>query len=174
MNSKNVQLEERFNRTINFLGNVMPPPIKILDLGTKNPLSDLMQEKGYEVYSTDGEDLDLEPESVKPYEVDLVTAFEIFEHLVAPFNVLRLLPSTKLVASVPLKLWFAKAYRNPKDKWDNHYHEFESWQFDWLLDKAGWKIEKAVKWTAPTGQIGFRPFLRKITPRYYMVYATRK
>jgi hypothetical protein len=26
--------------------------------------------------------------------------------------------------------------------WDRHYHEFEDWQFDWLLEKSNWKIEK--------------------------------
>ena len=39
---------------------------------------------------------------------------------------------------VPLNLWFASAYRNKTDLWDRHYHEFEDWQFDWLLEKAGW------------------------------------
>ncbi len=152
----------------------VPPPAKVLDLGTRNSLSLLMEDKGYEVYNTQGEDLDLQPEAVSKYKVDLVTAFEIFEHLVAPFNVLRKLPAGELVASIPLRLWFAKAYRNPKDQWDNHYHEFESWQFDWLLDKAGWKIEKRIQWAAPTGEIGIRPLLRKLTPRYYAVYAIRK
>ncbi len=174
MSSGNSLLEKRFEKTIGFLMEAAPPPLKVLDLGTRNPLSALMEEKGYEVQNTAGEDLDLEPETVGKYDVDLVTAFEIFEHLVAPFNVLRKLPADKLVASIPLRLWFAKAYRNPKDPWDNHYHEFESWQFDWLLDKAGWKIEKRIKWAAPTSQIGIRPVLRRFTPRYYAVYALRK
>lgn len=174
MNTGNPLLDKRYDKTINFLMEVSPPPAKVLDLGIRNPFSELMEEKGYEVYNTKGEDLDVEPESVSRYRADLVTAFEIFEHLVAPFNVLRLLPADKLVASVPLRLWFAEAYRNPKDPWDNHFHEFESWQFDWLLDKAGWKIEKRIKWAAPIAKIGFRPLLRRITPRYYAVYATKK
>ncbi len=174
MSSGKSVLEKRYDKTISFLKEAVPPPAKIFDLGTRNPLSILMEENGYEVINTKGEDLDLQPDSVRKYEADLVTAFEIFEHLVAPFNVLRELPAEKLVASVPLKLWFAKAYRNPNDPWDNHYHEFESWQFDWLLDKAGWKIERRIQWAAPTGQIGIRPLLRKFTPRYYAVYAIRK
>ena len=58
--------------------------------------------------------------------------------------------------------------------WDRHFHEFEDWQFDWLLEKAGWKIKDSMKWKAVTKQIGIRPLLRRITPRYYMVYAERK
>ncbi|MBT8179158.1 MAG: methyltransferase, partial [Eudoraea sp.] len=61
-----------------------------------------------------------------------------------------------------------------QDPWDRHYHEFEAWQFDWLLDKAGWKIKDSSKWTNPAGKLGFRPLLRLFTPRYYIVYAERK
>ena len=81
--------------------------------------------------------------------------------------------ANKLVATVPLKLWFTKAYRSPTDPWDRHYHEFEPWQVDWLLEKSGWKIIATEKWTSPVNQIGIRPILRKFTPRYYAVYAER-
>jgi hypothetical protein len=57
--------------------------------------------------------------------------------------------------------------------WDRHYHEFEDWQFDWLLEKTGWKIMARGKWTNPTKKIGIRPLLRWFTPRYYIVYAER-
>ena len=56
---------------------------------------------------------------------------------------------------------------------DRHYHEFEDWQFDWLLEKAGWNIKKRQKWTSPISKIGIRPILRKFTPRYYAVYAEK-
>ncbi len=105
---------------------------------------------------------------------EVVTAYEILEHLVSPFNVLRTVKAKKLVASIPLKLWFANAYRSKEDPWDRHYHEFEDWQFDWLLDKAGWEIKDRYKWTHPVKKIGFRPLLRQFTPRYYIVYAERK
>ena len=106
--------------------------------------------------------------------IQLVTAFEIFEHLVAPFNALREIKADKLIASVPLKLWFSNAYRNPNDKRDRHYHEFEDWQFDWLLEKSGWEIISKKKWSNPAKKIGLRPILRLFTPRYYIVYAKRK
>ena len=166
--------QKRYNHTIEFLQQVLPAPAKILDLGIRNPFSEIMEQHGYTVYNTQGEDLDMFPELVKKYDVDAITAFEIFEHLVAPFNVLRAIQSTKLIATIPLDLWFAKAYRSSTDKWDRHYHEFEDWQFDWLLEKSGWSIKETQKWTSPINKIGFRPILRKYTPRYYAVYAERK
>ena len=165
--------QRRYNLTLRFLQKVLPAPATILDLGVKNPFSEIMEQNGYTVFNTSGEDLDVLPEIVKKYNVDAVTAFEIFEHLIAPFNVLSKIKSTKLIASVPLNLWFAKAYRSKTDLWDRHYHEFEDWQFDWLLEKSSWKIIETQKWTSPIKKIGFRPILRTFTPRYYIVYAKR-
>ncbi len=170
----NSTLQRRYQKTIKFLKESQKPPLTILDLGIKNPLSELLIQDGFEVINTSGEDLDEFPESVKNYKADLVTAFEIFEHLINPLSVLRSLPSNRLVTSVPLSLWFAKAYRHPTNSWDKHFHEFEDWQFNWLLEKAGWKIIRYEKWTSPINKIGFRPFLRLFTNRYYIVEAIRK
>lgn len=165
--------KKRYNHTIEFLQSVLPAPATILDLGVRNELSEIMETHGYKVFNTDGEDLDLDYENVKNYEVDAVTSFEIFEHLIAPFNVLQTIKANKLITTVPLKLWFASAYKSKSDIWDRHYHEFEDWQFDWLLEKSGWKIKQTEKWTSPVNKLGFRPILRRYTPRYYAVYAER-
>ncbi len=166
--------KKRFSKTISFLNSVVSPPAKILDLGVVNPLSELMQKQGYLVTNTKGEDLDLDFKAVTSLDYDVVTAFEIFEHLVSPFPLLKAIKANKLVATVPLNLWFSPAYKNPNDERDCHYHEFEDWQFDWLLDKAGWEVKKREKWTNPVSKIGIRPLLRHFTPRYYAVYAERK
>ena len=102
-----------------------------------------------------------------------VTSFEIFEHLLNPYAVLKAVEAKKLIATIPLDLWFAKAYRSKTDMRDRHYHEFEDWQFDWLIEKTGWTIKKSQKWTSPINKIGIRPILRKFTPRYYAVYAEK-
>ena len=170
---ENTYPEKRYQKTIEFLEKVHPQKTQVLDLGVKNPFSEIMMQEGYEVENTQGEDLDLDFSSVQQSEADLVTAFEIFEHLIAPFNVLREIKAHKLVTSIPLRLWFSSAYQG-KEKWDRHYHEFEDWQFDWLLEKAGWEIKARDKWTNPIKKIGIRPILRKFTPRYYIVYAERK
>ena len=165
---------KRYAITARFLKEVLPKEAKILDLGVENPFSEILKKEGFQVTNTKGEDLDIQTEAVKTSEYDVVTAFEIFEHLVSPFNVIQDIKAKKLVASVPLKLWFASAYRSKTDERDRHYHEFEDWQFDWLLEKAGWKIKKREKFTNPVKKVGIRPILRRFTPRYYLVYAERK
>lgn len=165
---------KRFKHTAAFLQKHIGKEQSILDLGVENPFSKIMKEQGYSVKNTQGEDLDLEFKSVQNSSAEVVTAFEIFEHLVAPFNVLREIKANKLVASIPLRLWFSNAYKSKTDSWDRHYHEFEDWQFDWLLEKAGWEIKDRDKWTNPVKKLGIRPLLRSITPRYYIVYAERK
>ena len=151
----------------------IPQTASNLDLGVKNPLSQLLKLKGFDIHNTDGEDLDIDFSSVENSTAEVVSAFEILEHLVAPFNVLSKIKSQKLIASVPLRLWFASAYKSKTDPWDRHFHEFEDWQFDWLLQKAGWEIKASKKWTNPTKKIGLRPFLRWFTARYYIIYAER-
>ncbi|MDP5044980.1 MAG: methyltransferase [Leeuwenhoekiella sp.] len=165
---------KRYAKTAKFLEEVLPVKSSILDLGVENPFSEIMKTLGFQVQNTSGEDLDINTEAVINTDVDAVTAFEIFEHLLAPFNVLSEIKATKLVASIPLKLWFSPAYQSKTDKWDRHYHEFEDWQFDWLLEKSGWVIKRREKFTHPVKKIGFRPLLRLFTPRYYLIYAERK
>ncbi|NCO64198.1 MAG: class I SAM-dependent methyltransferase [Flavobacteriales bacterium] len=164
---------KRFKHTIQFLKSHVSESSSILDLGVENPFTKIMISEGYQVENTRGEDLDVDTSSIAHSKADVVTAFEIFEHLLSPFTVLQAIQANKLVASVPLRLWFSSAYRSKTDNWDRHYHEFEDWQFDWLLEKAGWTIMDRQKWTNPTKKVGIRPILRWFTPRYYIVYAER-
>ncbi|MHA7943090.1 methyltransferase domain-containing protein [Formosa sp. 3Alg 14/1] len=164
---------KRYKNTIEFLEKHVPKTSSLLDLGVVNPFTKVMEDHGFKVENTTGEDLDLDTSALTHSNADVVTAFEIFEHLLSPFTVLKAIKADKLVASVPLKLWFAEAYRSKTDMRDRHYHEFEDWQFDWLLEKAGWEIKARHKWTNPTNKIGIRPILRRFTPRYYIVYAER-
>ena len=174
MQSDNPAKDERFEKTLRFMRESVPPPAQLLDLGAPNPLSELMGKAGYSVENTEG-DLDDVPEVVRGIQAEAATAFEILEHLVAPLNVLREIEAPRLFASVPLRLWFATAYWNQDDPWDRHYHEFEPRQFNWLLDKAGWDIVRTEKWTPRVDAVlGVRPWLRRITPRWYVVEAQRR
>jgi hypothetical protein len=164
---------KRFNITLEFLQNHIEKDKLILDLGVENPLSSLIRDNGYRVENTSGEDLDIDRSKIINSNAEVVTAFEVFEHLLDPYNVLKDIKAKKLVASVPLRLWFASAYKNDNDDRDRHFHEFEDWQFKWLLNKAGWKIIDYKKFTNPVKKIGIRPFFRLITPRYYLVYAEK-
>ncbi|MEM6515402.1 MAG: methyltransferase [Bacteroidota bacterium] len=164
---------KRFKHTLKFLQEHVSTDLSILDLGVTNPMSEIMISNGYSVKNTSGADLDFNTSEIEKSSAEVVTAFEIFEHLLSPFTVLKAIKSNKLVASVPLRLWFSPAYRSKTDMWDRHYHEFEDWQFNWLLEKTGWKIKASEKWTNPTKKFGIRPLLRQFTNRYYVVYAER-
>ena len=164
---------KRFKHTLEFLNKHANASEIILDLGVENPFSKIMIEAGYVVTNTQGEDLD-EDQSALQTKTDIVTAFEIFEHLLNPYTILKEIKSEKLFISIPMRLWFSPAYRNQNDPRDVHYHEFEDWQFDMLMEKAGWEVIHRHKWTHPTNKLGIRPLLRSITPRYYAVYAERK
>ncbi|WP_372973830.1 methyltransferase [Muriicola sp.] len=165
--------KKRYQKTLSFLQKHIPENESILDLGVENPFTQIMRDHGYAVSNTGGEDLDLDLSAIRSSDASVVTAFEIFEHLLAPFNALQEIRARKLVASIPLRLWFSPAYRSKTDERDRHFHEFEAWQFDWLLEKTGWKIIDSQKWTHPVKKIGLRPILRYFTPRYYIVYAER-
>jgi len=165
----------RIEATIAFLKKHCPPPKHALDLGVDNMVADAMRREGYKVDNTAGEDLDLEFQRFAEANVDLFTAFEIFEHMVAPFNLLRAIPGgKKMICTVPLKVWFKKAHWHPTDQWDRHYHEFEPRQFDMLMQKSGWKIIDSEIWKFPAGSVnGIRPLLRFLYPTFYAVYAIK-
>ena len=164
---------KRFKLTLEFLKKHLTTSETILDLGVENPFSKIMKEEGYQVTNTIGEDLDENQTFIQNQKTDAVTAFEIFEHLLNPYTLLKEIKSDKLFISIPLRLWFSPAYRSKIDMWDRHYHEFEDWQLDWLLEKTGWKIIDRMQFTHPVKKIGFRPLLRMFTNRYYIVYAEK-
>lgn len=166
--------EIRCDKTLEFLEKHVKRNATILDLGVINDVSREMSQRGYNMLNTQGENLDIDYHHYLDCDVEAVTAFEIFEHMLAPFNILRELKTEKLIASVPLRLWFANAYWNENDEWDKHYHEFEKKQFDLLLNRSGWKIVDSQQWTSAEWKLGVRPILRHFYPRYYIVYCRRQ
>ena len=164
---------KRYKITLDFFKKNIHISQSILDLGVKNPFSEIMTNNGYKVLNTNGEDLDENQDSLVKNDYQVFTAFEIFEHLLNPYTVLKAVKCDKIVISVPLKLWFSNAYQSKTDPLDRHYHEFEDWQLDWLLEKTGFKIIDSIKFNNPTKKIGIRPLLRLFTNRYYLVYAER-
>lgn len=165
---------DRFARTLAFVRQSLPPPARLLDVGPDNALAGELRAAGYAVENTGLADLDDHPEAAAA-PADALVAFEVLEHLVNPLGVLRASPARRLFATVPRRLWFATAYRDDTDPRDRHYHEFEDWQFDWLLEKAGFEVVRRERWT-PAHQgvpLGVRPLLRRVTPRWYAVEARR-
>lgn len=165
---------KRFKRTLEFMDDLELKSLNVLNLGPQNPLSDLLEKNGYLITNTNpNQDLDFDFDIVNSEDFDAVVGFEILEHLVSPFPLLKSISANKLVLSVPLSLWFSSAYWNEKDPYDRHYHEFEPKQLKMLLNKANWKIIKEKKYVSRSFKIGIRPLLRMFTPRHYFVYCER-
>jgi hypothetical protein len=164
--------QKRFEKTLSFVRKHLKTDEVILDLGETNELSEFLRKEGYKnLINTTGEDLDVDFEIVTKF--NTITAFEIFEHMFAPFNLLNS-SRGRLIASVPLKLWFAAEYWNENDKHDCHYHEFSIRQFNHLLERTDWKIKDHQIWKSYNKSWGIRPLLRRIYPRFYIVYAEKQ
>lgn len=163
-------LQKRYGITLSFVRKYYNREDPILDLGVNNELADYLREDGFRIQNTEGQDLDIDYRFIRDHKH--ITAFEIFEHMFAPFNLLNE-ASGKLIASVPLRLWFAPAFWDYNDRLNCHYHEFEIKQFDHLMERTGWKIMDSLTWRSWDNTIGIRPLLRRIYPRYYIVYAEK-
>ncbi|NLN31137.1 MAG: methyltransferase [Bacteroidales bacterium] len=163
-------LQKRYGITLSFVRKYYNREDPILDLGVNNELADYLREDGFRIQNTEGQDLDIDYRFIRDHKY--ITAFEIFEHMFAPFNLLNE-ASGKLIASVPLRLWFAPAFWDYNDRLNCHYHEFEIKQFDHLMERTGWKIMDSLTWKSWDNTIGIRPLLRRIYPRYYIVYAEK-
>ena len=109
---------KRFTITLNFLKKHIATSETIFDLGVPNPFSKIMEESGYLVKNTTGEDLDNNQAALQNETYSVFTAFEIFEHLLNPFTILENVNCDKLVISIPLRLWFSSAYQSKTDKWE--------------------------------------------------------
>ena len=168
--------KKRVAWTVDFVKANLRPGSKILDLGPKNILSQELQNVGYKVENANSQDLDVDYSCVRKEGYDAFTSFEVFEHMVSPLPLLKAVQAPLLITSVPLSLWFARAYRGnlEEDPFDEHYHEFEPWQFELLLRKSGWNVDdKELHTSFDKRSIGIRPILRRFYPRYLIVTATR-
>lgn len=174
-------IKERFFVTSQFLQKVINKDCNILDIGSENEMSLYLKKEGFNITNTSHEiDFDyFEGSFFKNSNYEVVTAFEVLEHLFSPLLLLENLPANKLVLTVPLRMWFAKSYMHIPIKDGGHvayghYHEFEEEQLHMLLDKAGWKILYSEKWkSAPKIPLGFRLMLRYFFNRYYAVYCEK-
>ena len=66
--------QKRYDSTLKMLHRILPAPAHILDLGVKNPFSEIMKKNGYAVQNTQGQDLDLHPKIEVAPKVDMVTS----------------------------------------------------------------------------------------------------
>ena len=79
----------RYNKTLKMLKDILPKGGVIYDLGVRNPFSKIMEDEGFKVYNSSGQDFDDDFDLELPNDVDLITGFEILEHLVSPYPLLK-------------------------------------------------------------------------------------
>ena len=96
--------QKRYRKTLTILERFAPKGTTILDLGVRNPFSEVMEKEGYIVNNTQGEDLDLFPEKLADYTGEFVTALEILEHLVNPLRSAPALTCPKTFGNCTLTL----------------------------------------------------------------------
>ena len=87
---------KRFKITLEFLQKHIEKDELILDLGIENPLSSLIKKNGYNINNTSGEDLNIDRSAIKNSNAKVITAFEIFEHLLNPMVCLKTLKQKNL------------------------------------------------------------------------------
>ena len=95
---------KRYKHTFQFLSEYISKDAKVLDLGVKNPFTEILLQQGFDVKNTKGEDLDLDTSTIEASNADVVTAFEIFEHLLSPFTVLKSIKANKLCSQCSIKI----------------------------------------------------------------------
>jgi hypothetical protein len=151
----------RFEATMK---RVEPLQAPVLDLGPANALARAFEARdGVEIEHTGEHDLDRERISAfRPGPWRTITAFEILEHLMNPLLVLEgcrevLHPEGVLHVTVPR--------RNPHEwlfgKSPEHFHEFAPEELRWLLEKAGFELERFELANTSEMSFGLRPLLRR-------------
>ena len=171
-------MKKRFRKTLRLLDEKYPSgmgdDLLLYDLGCRTEMSRLMAKKYFVLNNITDIDFDVDQDEITELSDDtqVTTSFEVFEHLLNPYAVLKAIKSEELLCSVPLRVWFSRAYWR-SDKRDRHFHEFERRQFLWLLDATGWDVLDSGVWYIGQG-IGIRPFLRLFFPSYFWVHAKRR
>lgn len=154
--------ERRFRTTLDFIDRLDGP---ILDLGPPNALARLVQVRfDVEVHNTGTHDLDREDlAALRPGPYAAITSFEVFEHLMNPLFVLD---GCRRVLRSDGVLYVTVPRRHPWEwifgKSPEHFHEFALDELQWLVEKAGFRVERiAVRNTSEMGP-GVRPLLRRL------------
>ena len=94
-------LKKRYQKTLSILKQYAPQGSIILDVGVENPFSAVMQQEGYTVLNTTGQDLDFESHTLQAFKADFTVALEFLEHLVNPLAVLQNLPTKRVLILYP-------------------------------------------------------------------------
>lgn len=154
--------KRRFRVTLDFIDSLPSP---VLDMGPPNALAREVQRRfGVTLENTGTHDLDRERlDSVCPGPYAAITSFEVLEHVMNPLFVLdgcraALRPDGALYISVPRRHpWEWLFGKSPE-----HFHEFAQDELVWLIEKAGFRVERLEMRNSSEMGFGVRPVLRRL------------
>jgi SAM-dependent methyltransferase len=163
--------QRRFATTLQYVEAMHPP---VLDLGPPNALARVLEKRhGVRIEHTGEHDLDRERlAAFAPGPFATITAFEILEHLMNPLFVLD---GCREVLRKDGVLHVTVPRRHPHEwlfgKSPEHFHEFAPDELRWLIEKAGFEIEKFALANTSEMALGVRPLLRRMFRNLLIVRA---
>jgi len=143
-----------------------------LDLGDRTPLCDELERHFGCPFASTSCDLDVDPLSGS---YDVVTAFEVLEHL---FNPLHALLEVRKVLAGPHARFFVSvpAAKPGMLKSPDHFHEMSPSEIDSLFARAGFSAIRSDRFRIrswPFYLTGFKPFLRAFYEKV-LIYELRQ
>ena len=163
-NTQHVQI--RWQKTLAFMNNDVDVK-SALDIGDRSPCTDQLES----FYNCDFENtkIDLDTGQLTG-EYDLITAFEIIEHL---FNPLHFLMEIRSVLTENGSLYLSTPQGKPYFLWsDDHFHEMGFSRLQSLLEYAGFRIIRMEKIRIQPFSFyftGIRPILRFIFEKHLLL-----
>ncbi|SVD45776.1 uncharacterized protein METZ01_LOCUS398630, partial [marine metagenome] len=155
----------RWKKTLLFLNQFQA--CSGLDIGNRTPLTKQLEAHYNCSFKNTTIDLD-EGQLIGEY--DVITAFEIIEHL---FNPLHLLTEISQVLKDEGKLYLSTPKGKPLFLWsEEHFHEMHEKSLMNLINRAGFKmIRKETILIHPLSFYftGLRPFFRLFYERYWLI-----
>lgn len=165
---KNTDL--RINTTIDFiLEFTQQIPKTILDVAGPSYVGIEIAKRLVAYYNHTSGDIDLSTWSTNMKKCDMVLMLEVIEHILNPLQFLR-----ELKDRVDFKYMVLSWPCRPSWLWTPiHYHEIQLNRFEYLVERAGYKIVKVQKGRLHESWYnkfkGIRPFFRYFVNRHYMV-----
>ena len=165
-----VRNQIRWHKTTKFiLAGSAPEPWTIpdcLDIGDRSILTERLESLFRAYFASTTVDLDVE--KLPALGFDVITCFEVMEHLFNPLHCLLemtkcLMPGGRIYLSTPRF--------KPHFLWGTHFHEMSDRSLFALLDRAGLRIVRKQKiFIMPWRSLltGFRPWLRLIFDRVWL------
>lgn len=169
------QTVDRMEKTIRLLFDrlVLRRTMRMLDCGPDNELRHRIANvlgcrDRYQVDGTGCQDLDdwTLPVSMAGL-YDAVFAFDILEHVFSP---LLLLQNAKRACKPGGQIFVSTPRRPSFLRFDGHFHEFDDYRWQALVDRAGLRIVGETRFRIRRGwrhSIGLRPLIRHFTERVY-------